>query len=120
MDAQDTQDKESQRLEKFLRARERARDAYLSEEEMLAEIMRQIEDIRENEEGKQQSSKDFINYAERFRRLLRELIPQLSLSSSQSVTQVHAVIYKPTQGRTAQEPDAIKRTDAELALPQEN
>ena len=52
MDAQDTQDKESQRLEKFLRARERARDAYLSEEEMLAEIMRQIEDIRENEEGK--------------------------------------------------------------------
>ncbi|MDK6522951.1 hypothetical protein [Alloscardovia omnicolens] len=48
MDAQDTQDKESQRLEKFLRAR----DAYLSEEEMLAEIMRQIEDIRENEEGK--------------------------------------------------------------------
>lgn len=52
MDAQDTQDKESQRLEKFLRARGRARDAYLSEEEMLAEIMRQIEDIRENEEGK--------------------------------------------------------------------
>ncbi|WP_161797286.1 hypothetical protein [Alloscardovia omnicolens] len=52
MDTQDTQDKESQRLEKFFRARERARDAYLSEEEMLAEIMRQIEDIRENEEGK--------------------------------------------------------------------
>ncbi|WP_454893736.1 hypothetical protein [Alloscardovia omnicolens] len=52
MDVPDTSDKESRHLEKFLRARERARDAYLSEEEMLAEIMRQIEDIRENEEGK--------------------------------------------------------------------
>ena len=52
MDTQDTQDKESQRLEKFLRARERARDAYLSEEEILAEFMRQIEDNIENEAGK--------------------------------------------------------------------